>query len=259
VVNGTAEGGTPSLLKDLRFNILLALYGSKEYRPVPNEDLDKIVSLLFPNESRNHATDIELFVSLGLIQKHNTLNSFSFPQMFDVTLTEEGKRIANTLSKGRTPTLRPHSELQTSIFIASAFGYDEIDDLYHQHFKTASELLGYKTIRVDLTEPNQTITKKIMEGITDTACLLADLTYARPSVYFEVGYAVGLGVPLILTCRNDHLHGKKDEARVHFDLEQYKISFWSQDSKGNFKWASESMTPEYRLKSVLKSRMLVDR
>jgi nucleoside 2-deoxyribosyltransferase len=83
--------------------------------------------------------------------------------------------------------------------------------------------------------------------------VLADLTHARPSVYFEVGYAQGLGVPLLLTCRKDHYRAAHDNARVHFDLEQYKISFWSRNSKGQFIWA-KGMEPTKRLKSLVARR-----
>ena len=63
----------------------------------------------------------------------------------------------------------------------------------------------------------------------------------------------GLGVPLVLTCRKDHYRGASDGARVHFDLEQYKISFWSQNSKQQFIWAKD-MEPVKRLGSVIKRR-----
>ncbi len=89
-----------------------------------------------------------------------------------------------------------------------------------------------------------------MEGIRETACIIADLTYARPSVYFEVGYAHGLGIPLLLTCRKDHFHGKVDHARVHFDLEQFKISYWSRNAKGRFQWPA-AMEPSERLSKIL--------
>lgn len=83
--------------------------------------------------------------------------------------------------------------------------------------------------------------------------MLADLTHARPSVYFEVGYAHGLGVPLLLTCREDHCRGKSDHARIYFDLEQYKISYWSRTSKGEFNWP-KGMEPAERLPSIVPHR-----
>jgi nucleoside 2-deoxyribosyltransferase len=130
----------------------------------------------------------------------------------------------------------------------------DVDQLYKKELIPECKSLGYKPIRIDMSEPAQSITELMMEEITNSACMIADLSYARPSVYFEIGYAQGLGIPIILTCRKDHLNGHEDDKRVHFDLAQYKISFWSQNSKGTFEWAGKSMTPRYRLNSILKPR-----
>jgi hypothetical protein len=171
-----------------------------------------------------------------------------------VKLTAEGKRIAEALSKGRNTILRPKASSLKSVFIACAFGHSDVDDLYNLHLLPACKNLGYEAIRVDMTEPHQTITEKIMSGINEAACVIADLTYARPSVYFEIGYAVGLGIPLVTTCRQDHFRGEEDDQRVHFDLQQYKISFWAKNQNGSFKWPSEAMEPGKRLASILQHR-----
>lgn len=167
-----------------------------------------------------------------------------------VWLTEEGQRVAERLSQGRRLLLRPRADKQTSVFVACAFGKDDIDALYEKHLEPACSSINYHPVRVDMNEPPQTITEDIMRGITEAACVLADLTYARPSVYFEAGLAHGLGIPLILCCRKDHYRSHLDDTRVHFDLEQFKISFWSQDKKGRFHWA-KNMEPGHRLAKVL--------
>lgn len=168
-----------------------------------------------------------------------------------IRLTEEGGRIAERLKAGRRVIVRPQPPQRESVFIASAFGHEDTDFLYRDCFVPACESLNYKPNRVDLSEPSDTITATITDGITESACMIADLTYARPSVYFEVGYAHGLGIPLLLTCRKDHFRGKADNARVHFDLEQFKISFWTRNAKGIFNW-SNAMSPSERLSAILK-------
>ena len=170
-----------------------------------------------------------------------------------IELTEEGKRVAKSLTDNRRVIIRPKPSLRSSIFVVCAFGYDEIDQLYNDHFAPACGELGYTPVRVDMNEPVQTISEHIMEGITEAECVIADLTHARPSVYFEVGYAHGLGVPLLLTCRKDHYRGTNDNARVHFDLEQYKISYWSRNSKQQFTW-TKGMEPAKRLTSIVSKR-----
>lgn len=173
---------------------------------------------------------------------------------YKIKLTEEGKRIAQAVSENRRLIFRPKETAQNSIFIACAFGKPEIDTLSDRHLIPACAKLGYKSIRVDRSEPDRTITELIMQEITQSAAMLADLTYARPSVYFEIGYALGLGIPIILSCREDHYRGIQDDLRVHFDLEQYKISFWKLDEDGEYKWSNKSLEPNARLAEVLQPR-----
>jgi hypothetical protein len=170
-----------------------------------------------------------------------------------IQLTEEGKRVAHSMAEDRRVIIRPRPVLRTTVFVASAFGYEEIDALFERELSPACQALSYEPVRVDMSEPPQTISEMLVEAITEAACVIADLTHARPSVYFEVGYAHGLGVPLLLTCRKDHHRGEEDSARVHFDLAQYKISYWTRDSDGAFRW-SDGMAPAERLPSIVPDR-----
>jgi hypothetical protein len=92
-------------------------------------------------------------------------------------------------------------------------------------------------IRVDRIEHNEDIDDKIIFEIERCDFALADLTYARPSVYFEAGYA-GRTVPVIYTCRRDHLRPRADDSygnlRVHFDLQMKNIIPWSNSSDRKF-------------------------
>jgi len=220
----------------------------------PNAAMELLNSGL-PNNIRLFNRELGGMQYMGLVEIEGDM-SFDFDSEKEniyISLTEEGERIAKALVKNRNPIFRPQVSSLTTVFIACAFGHPEIDELSSKYFFSACENLGYEAVRVDMTEPSQTITERIMEGIAEAACVIADLTYARPSVYFEVGYSVGLGIPLLLTSRKDHLHGKKDAQRVHFDLEQYKISFWEQDDSGEFQWL-KSMEPLARLSLILPSR-----
>jgi len=169
----------------------------------------------------------------------------------ELSLTDEGKRIAKQLAEGRQVIFRPMRPQRTTIFVACAFGYEEIDELYVKQLEPVCTKLGYFPIRVDLKEDSKPITNSILQGIIEAECVIADLTFARPSVYFEVGFAHGLGVPLILTCRRDHQRGAEANAKVHFDLEQYKISYWTKDEQSAFIWPA-NMDPETRLQTALR-------
>jgi nucleoside 2-deoxyribosyltransferase len=50
--------------------------------------------------------------------------------------------------------------------------------------------------------------------------VVADFTGHRGGVYFEAGFAMGLGLPVFWTCRKDGLAG------LHFDVRQYNCIDW---------------------------------
>jgi nucleoside 2-deoxyribosyltransferase len=51
--------------------------------------------------------------------------------------------------------------------------------------------------------------------------VIADVTFASTGVYFEAGYALGLGRPVIWTCRSD-----RKAQDMHFDTRQYNHILW---------------------------------
>lgn len=167
-----------------------------------------------------------------------------------VQITGEGLELASKIAGNRLLIVRQRSVKRKSIFVASAFGRPDTDELYEVVLQPTCAEFGFEAVRVDLNEPETTITEAILRGIQVAECIIADLTYARPSVYFEVGFGGGLGVPLLLTCREDHQKGNIDSERVHFDLEQYKISFWERGIDGSFLW-KKRMDPETRLRGLI--------
>lgn len=168
-----------------------------------------------------------------------------------ICLTGEGVRLAKAIVDGRRPVLRPPAAERSTVFVASAFGHDQLDALFESEIKPACLQVGLQPFRIDMSEPDQTISARMVEGIVESKCLIADLTFARPSVYFEVGMAHGFGVPMLLTCREDHYRNNDDSLRVHFDLEQYKISYWRLSAQGRFLW-QKGMSPGERINYIVK-------
>ena len=82
---------------------------------------------------------------------------------------------------------------------------------------------GYKPFRVDQKEHNNDIADEIIAGIRGSKFLIADLTHHRNGVYFEAGFAKGLGLEVVWLCR------KSDEKDRHFDIRQLSCIFWEED------------------------------
>ncbi|HZM06095.1 MAG TPA: hypothetical protein VFC44_24095 [Candidatus Saccharimonadales bacterium] len=79
---------------------------------------------------------------------------------------------------------------------------------------------GYTALRVDAKEHNEKICDFIIAEIRKSKFLVADFTLHRNGVYFEAGMMMGLGRPVIFTCRQDEL------AKAHFDTRQYNHIEW---------------------------------
>ncbi len=135
-------------------------------------------------------------------------------------------------------------------FVASAFEKPDVDEVYDLCVEPALKTLSVKALRVDRVEHNEDIDKKIFELLDEADLAIVDLTYARPSVYYEAGYAVGRGKPVIYIAKNDHFRARDNDPdgclRVHFDLQMKNIIPWS---KANEAFSNRL---DKRLRQVLK-------
>ena len=57
------------------------------------------------------------------------------------------------------------------------------------------------------------ITDRIIDMIKRAKFIVADLTYERPNVYFELGYARALGKTVLTTAKQD--------TEIHFDVKDW--------------------------------------
>ena len=95
------------------------------------------------------------------------------------------------------------------------------DSIWSDGFQPALKEVGYEPIRVDLVEHNEKICDRIIAEIRRSGLLVADLTGNRGGVYFEAGFAMGLGIPVIWTC------SQGDIDNVHLDTRQYNHIVWT--------------------------------
>jgi hypothetical protein len=120
-------------------------------------------------------------------------------------------------------------------FVASAFDRPDVDKLYDFVIRPALKKFNIACRAVNRIEHNKNIDQKIIELIEQSDLMIADLTYARPSVYFEAGYAER-HIPVIYTARHDHFRQRDDDPNgtecVHFDLTKRNIIPWKSSALG---------------------------
>ena len=99
-----------------------------------------------------------------------------------------------------------------------AMWFDEsMKDYYKDGIKKAIEEAGYVPVRIDLQDFNEKICDEIIAEIKRTKFMIADFSGMRSGVFFEAGFAKGLGREVIFTVREDDINGLKE----HFDTRQY--------------------------------------
>ncbi len=120
-------------------------------------------------------------------------------------------------------------------FIAMAFGHKDSDFTYDRYILPTLKSMDIKPVRVDRKQHKDDLNNYIIRMIRESDIVLADLTYARPSVYDEAGFAECMK-PVVYTARSDHLSRSQpnDRRRVHFDLEMKKIITWRHINDKNF-------------------------
>ena len=105
-------------------------------------------------------------------------------------------------------------------FVAMSF-HKNLNDIWENGLKPALQQTGYNPMRIDRTEHNEKIDDRIIAEIRKSGILVADFTGQRNGVYFEAGFAMGLGIPVIWTCRENEIK------KLHFDTRQYNHITWN--------------------------------
>jgi len=109
-------------------------------------------------------------------------------------------------------------------FIAMWFD-PSMDRARMQGLEPAIRGAGYEPLVVSGVEHINKIDDEIVSQIRRSRFLVADFTGHRGGVYFEAGFAMGLGLPVFWACRKDNL------AKLHFDIRQYNCIDWADEAE----------------------------
>lgn len=111
------------------------------------------------------------------------------------------------------------------VFVAMWFA-EEMDSAWANGIQPTLRRLGYHPYRVDKDLSSfERIDAKIQAEIRKSTFMVADVTGQRNGVYFEAGYALGLGLPVIWSVREEELD------KVHFDTRHFPHIVWATESE----------------------------
>jgi hypothetical protein len=159
------------------------------------------------------------------------LEEMAEAKLLDVEEYDPLRFQARPTSKGwrRVDELQSASAVRVGAFVAMAFHVD-MKPVYEQAIRPALVGCGYEPpfrvddleheARADHTDFKNKIDDRIMAEIRRARFVVADVTHARPAVYFEAGFAEGLGIPIIWTCRI------ANKADMCFDTRQNGHILW---------------------------------
>ena len=109
------------------------------------------------------------------------------------------------------------------VFVAMSFD-PSVSQVYDNGLYAGIVAAGFRPLRIDRHHHLHRIDDEIISQIRRSRFLVADFTGHKHGVYFEAGFALGLGKEVIWSCKKDDL---KD---LHFDIRQYNSIVWDDEN-----------------------------
>lgn len=122
-----------------------------------------------------------------------------------------------------------HSRIASNIGFCAMWFDEKVKHVWTDAIEPAIREAGYDPKRIDSHEHNNRIDDEILAMLRRSKFIVSDFTGQRGGVYFEAGFALGLGLEVIWTCREDELKS------IHFDNRQYAFVTWEPDKLDDFK------------------------
>jgi len=191
---------------------LLTAYPGREVVLIPKHE----VSLAWAENEEEFKYYLKSLMDRGLIEITNLENRSLSDPLYSMVITAAGWE---HLEKDET-----NQDSKTQAFVAMSFD-KALLSVYENAIAPAIESTGYRPYRVDSKPHLERIDAKIIAEIKNSRFLVADVTQQKAGVYYEAGFAHGLGIPVIWCVRSDDLDN------VHFDTRQYNHILWETEEE----------------------------
>ncbi len=185
---------------------------------VPTDSsLIELLSICWAYNEKEIRYLIDYLSDKGFLTRNTTDNNVNI----FLTITPAGFSYIEDMQKN------PNSNLG---FCAMWFD-EEVRPAWENAIEPAIKQAGYNPKRIDAHPHNGVIVDEIISLIRGSKFIISDLTGNRGGVYYEAGYAKGLGLEVIFTCRKDYL----DKNMLHFDVRHYNFLAWESEKYDEFK------------------------
>lgn len=176
-----------------------------------NQRIDIIINIYDAKyKTSSYSTDDkEMETLINYLYNRNYIDNIN---IMEYKITPEGYIYLENLAS--TP-----NEMERNVFIAMSF-HPSMNDAHNDGLRAGIRKAGYEPFRVDQKEHIGKIDDEIIASINSSRFVVADFTGHRGGVYFEAGYAMGKGLPVFWSCRED------DMGELHFDIRQYNCIAW---------------------------------
>ncbi len=208
------------------------MLGSENWRDVARAHMGtpvpaKVLKLLrlFETGSDHPGASVRTIPELDfpLLDAKNTEEmGFLYNHLVDLGYVEQvSENVARLTVKGwEQLSPNPSVGLPGRVFVAMSFA-DELDIVYFEGIAPAlKDDCKLEPRRMKEIQHVDQITERIIAEIKLAQFMVADFTGQRSGVYFEAGYARGLGREVVWTCRED------ERDKLHFDTRQFNHVLW---------------------------------
>lgn len=184
--------------------LLIGIFNSLEFNGYASAIKTNGLMNYFFFKNRN-----ELSIYLNALREDNLIETEDSPKegYLNIKLTFKGINYASSLMENGTDS--------RNAFIAMSFGGD--CSSIREAIKQACYKTNYQPILIDEVhiDNESTINDAIISEIKQAKFCISDFTEQKDGVYFEAGYALGRGLPVIYTCQEDDFNDS------HFDTNHF--------------------------------------
>jgi len=131
-------------------------------------------------------------------------------------------------------------------FMAMPFKFPELTNVFESCFVPAVKRAGFELRRVIDNQGAGLVDDQIRVGIRRSRFVVCELAEQNQGAYWEAGFAEGIGLPVIYTCRDDEFK------KIHFDTSHLVTVRWDPT---NLESAGRDLTAKIRATLPMEAKM----